>query len=58
MGAWEKADKEIPSLPQLWAGDRIEAHLAQWRAGLVPGAQVKFVPSVRADKNAHAAAPH
>ena len=46
--AWEQADDETPSLPQLWAGTRIDAKLAQWRAGLAPGAPVPFVAAVPA----------
>jgi hypothetical protein len=45
---WEQADDETPSLPQLWVGDRIEAKLAQWRAGVAPGAPVPFVAAVPA----------
>lgn len=45
---WERADDGTPSLPQLWAGDRIDAKLAQWRAGLAPGAPVPFVAAVPA----------
>jgi len=44
IGEWERADQRTPSEPQLWAGDRIDAKLAQWRAGLVPGAPVAFAP--------------
>ena len=57
VGEWEQADDEVPSLPQLWAGDRIEAKLAQWRAGLVPGAPVPFAPAVRVERETDPA-PH
>jgi hypothetical protein len=46
IGEWERADKRTPSEPQLWAGDRIDAKLAQWRAGLAPGEPVAFAPAV------------
>jgi hypothetical protein len=44
IGAWEREEKRTPSEPQLWAGARIDAKLAQWRAGVVPGAPVAFAP--------------
>jgi hypothetical protein len=47
VAGWERADDETPSLPQLWAGERIDAKLAQWRAGLAPGAAVPFEPAMR-----------
>jgi hypothetical protein len=46
--AWEQAEGEQPSLPQIWGGSRIDAQLARWREGLVPGAPVAFKPAVRA----------
>ena len=49
IGEWERADKRTPSEPQLWAGERIDAKLAQWRAGLAPGAPVAFAPAVAKD---------
>ena len=55
VGEWEKADDEVPSLPQLWAGDRIEAKLAQWRAGFVPGAPVPFRAVVPVESEAASA---
>jgi len=46
---WERADGQTPSQPQIWAGDRIDEHLARWRAGLAaPGAPLAFVPAVPA----------
>jgi hypothetical protein len=57
---WEQTDDQTPSLPQLWVGDRIEAKLAQWRAGLAPGAPVPFVAAVPAGaaERGDAAAEH
>ncbi len=50
---WERAEGHTPSQPQIWAGDRIDAHLARWRAGLAPpGAPLEFVPAVPADDEA------
>jgi hypothetical protein len=46
IGAWEKEEKRTPSEPQLWAGERIDAKLAQWRAGVTPGAPVAFAPGL------------
>lgn len=45
---WEREDGATPSQPQIWAGERIDGKLAQWRATLAPGAPVAFVPAVPA----------
>jgi hypothetical protein len=55
VAAWERADDHTPSQPQLWAGDRIDAKLAQWRAGLAPGPAVAFVPAVPLERKGKAA---
>jgi hypothetical protein len=49
IAGWERRDREVPSEPQLWEGDQIEAKLASWRATLPPAPPVPFVPSVIAE---------
>jgi hypothetical protein len=52
--ARERAEGELPSLPQLSQGKRIGATLAHWRAGLHPGPAVPYpYPPLDAQAVAH-----
>ncbi len=45
IARWEQLDKLTPSEPQSYVGKGIEAQLAAWRKGLVPGPAVPFAPA-------------
>jgi hypothetical protein len=48
IARWEQRDKLTPSEPQIDVGKGIEAQLAAWRKGLVPGPAVPFTPAAPA----------
>ena len=47
IAGWERRDKLTPSEPQIDVGKGIEAQLAAWRKGIVPGPAVPFAPEKR-----------
>jgi hypothetical protein len=51
--AWEEADEETPSEPQIASAPAIETQLARWQSTLEPGPPVAFEPAAKTGAAQH-----